>query len=230
MASSTKSLELPTRFEDVLAYLPIARITEYGKGQIIYRPKDVSASIYLLMTGTVAISQIADNGSEVLLEIVRPEELFGESAFIDDPRRSEQATGHRKGQGDGMGCFLHGRTRPETAASCGGVAASSRAAQRRVHPPDRELFTRHHRTAARPFAHPLLRAAGDRGGRRSRTDDAIYSRAAITVRRYVARTCHPIYESVPETRLLDLFAARYPHLSRCSEGIYQLGRRIFGVR
>jgi CRP/FNR family transcriptional regulator len=91
MASSTKSLELPTRFEDVLAYLPIARIVDYGKGQIIYRPKDVSASIYLLMTGTVEISQIAEDGSEVLLEIVRPEELFGESAFIDDPHRSEQA-------------------------------------------------------------------------------------------------------------------------------------------
>lgn len=92
MASSTKSLELPARFEDVLAYLPIANITEYDKGQIIYRPNEVSASIYLLMTGTVAISQIAEDGSEVLLEIVRPEELFGESAFIDDPRRSEQAT------------------------------------------------------------------------------------------------------------------------------------------
>jgi CRP/FNR family transcriptional regulator len=43
------------------------------------------------MTGTVEISQIAEDGSEVLLEIVRPEELFGESAFIDDPHRSEQA-------------------------------------------------------------------------------------------------------------------------------------------
>ena len=49
-------------------------------------------SIYLVMAGTVGVSQIADDGSEVLLEIVRPEELFGESAFIDDPRRSEQAT------------------------------------------------------------------------------------------------------------------------------------------
>ena len=92
MASSTKSLESPARFEDVLAYLPIAHITEYGKGQTIYRPKDVSTSIYLLMAGTVGISQISEDGSEVLLEIVRPEELFGESAFIDDPHRSEQAT------------------------------------------------------------------------------------------------------------------------------------------
>lgn len=92
MASSTTTSRLPAEFKDVLAYLPIASTTDYGKGQIIYRPKEVSRSVYLLMTGTVAISQIADDGSEVLLEIVRPEELFGESAFIDNSRRSEQAT------------------------------------------------------------------------------------------------------------------------------------------
>lgn len=92
MASSTTSLESPTRLEDVLEYLPIASTTEYGKGQIIYRPNDGLSNIYLLMTGTVGISQIAEDGSEVLLEIVRPDELFGESAFVDVPRRSEWAT------------------------------------------------------------------------------------------------------------------------------------------
>jgi CRP/FNR family transcriptional regulator len=44
----------------------------------------------------VGISQIAEDGSEVLLEIVRPEELFGESAFLDAPRRSERATAIEK--------------------------------------------------------------------------------------------------------------------------------------
>ena len=35
---------------------------------------------------------MAEDGSEVLLEIFRPEELFGESAFLDHPLRSERAT------------------------------------------------------------------------------------------------------------------------------------------
>jgi CRP/FNR family transcriptional regulator len=34
---------------------------------------------------------MAEDGSEVLLEIVRPDELFGESAFLNPPRRCEQA-------------------------------------------------------------------------------------------------------------------------------------------
>jgi len=76
--------------------LPISSTTEYGKGQMIYGPDNLSSSIYLVVAGKVEISQIADDGSEVLLEIVRPDELFGESAFLDVPRRSEQATAIEK--------------------------------------------------------------------------------------------------------------------------------------
>jgi len=65
--------------------------TEYGKGQLIYSRDDFSQSLYLVVTGKVGISQIADDGSEVLLEIVRPDELFGESALLDVARRPEEA-------------------------------------------------------------------------------------------------------------------------------------------
>ncbi len=92
MASSTTSLGLQTRTEDVLEHLPISSTLEYGKGQMIYGPDKLSKSIYLVVTGTVGISQIAEDGSEVLLEIVRPDDLFGESAFLDVSRRSERAT------------------------------------------------------------------------------------------------------------------------------------------
>jgi len=78
--------------EDVLAYLPISRTMEYGKGQTIYDPANVSNKIYLVVTGKVGISQIAGDGSEVLLDIVRSEELFGESAFLNICRRPERAT------------------------------------------------------------------------------------------------------------------------------------------
>jgi len=91
MASGTTSLAIQTRTEDVLAHLPVSSTTHYGKGQTIYGPDNLSDSIYLVVTGKVGISQIADDGSEVLLEIVRPDELFGESAFLDAPRRSERA-------------------------------------------------------------------------------------------------------------------------------------------
>ena len=92
MASSAASLELHTRTENVLEHLPVPSTTHYGKGQTIYGPDNPSNSIYLVVTGYVGISQIAEDGSEVLLEIVRPDELFGESAFFDVPRDSERAT------------------------------------------------------------------------------------------------------------------------------------------
>jgi CRP/FNR family transcriptional regulator len=67
-------------------------MVEYGKGQIIYSRCAAPKGLYLVVSGTVGISQIADDGSEVLLEIVRAGELFGESAFLDVSHRAEQAT------------------------------------------------------------------------------------------------------------------------------------------
>ena len=96
MASSTTSLKSNTRLEDVLAYLPLSRTTDYSAGQRIYGPYDLPTNIYLVLTGKVGVSLIAEDGSEVLLEIVRPDELFGESAFLGLSRRSERATAIEK--------------------------------------------------------------------------------------------------------------------------------------
>jgi CRP/FNR family transcriptional regulator, cyclic AMP receptor protein len=92
MALSSTSACLHTRIEDVLEHLPISCTTEYRKGRTIYGPDNPATSIYLVVTGKVAISQIAEEGREVLLDIVRTDELFGESAFLDGFRRAEQAT------------------------------------------------------------------------------------------------------------------------------------------
>jgi CRP/FNR family transcriptional regulator len=91
MAGSTTAVETQTSHEDVLAYLPASKTTEYGKGQTIYGLDRFPRSIYLVVAGTVGISQVTADGTEVLMEIVRPDELFGESAFLDVPRPSERA-------------------------------------------------------------------------------------------------------------------------------------------
>jgi CRP/FNR family cyclic AMP-dependent transcriptional regulator len=49
-----------------------------------------------VVSGKVKISHIAKNGPEVLLEIVRPDELFGESAILGLARPSELATAIEK--------------------------------------------------------------------------------------------------------------------------------------
>ena len=71
--------------------MPISGTTEYRKGQIIYGPEYPSNSIYLVVTGTVGISFVTTDGREVLLDIVPPDELFGESAFLGASRPAERA-------------------------------------------------------------------------------------------------------------------------------------------
>ena len=91
MASSFAS-PYPAQFDDVLAHLPNSATTEYRKGQIVYGPDQPSTNIFLLAAGKVKLSQIAEDGREILLEILRPDELFGESAFVNGHRCTEQAT------------------------------------------------------------------------------------------------------------------------------------------
>jgi CRP-like cAMP-binding protein len=70
------------RYEDVFALLPASKTTAYDKGQTIYGLDTYPRNIYMVINGTVGIMHTADDGSAVLLDIVRPNDLFGESAFI----------------------------------------------------------------------------------------------------------------------------------------------------
>ena len=94
MASTIAASEPRAPLEDVLAHLPVSSLVDYRKGQIIYGPDQPSKQFYLVVAGKVELSQLAEDGSEVLLDIIGPEELFGESAFHDVPRDSEQARAH----------------------------------------------------------------------------------------------------------------------------------------
>jgi len=78
--------------EDPLAHLPCSSIVEYKKGQIIYNQDQPSTSIYLVIEGKVKVCRVADDGHQVVVDIYQPDEFFGESAFLNLPHRSEQAT------------------------------------------------------------------------------------------------------------------------------------------
>ncbi len=94
----TGDAEPGAQLEDVLAHLPASDVLDYRKGEIIYSPNRPSKSFYLVMTGRVQLSQIAEDRSEILLDIVGPEELFGESAFHDVSKNSQLATAHEKAE------------------------------------------------------------------------------------------------------------------------------------
>jgi len=92
MASSPILTAPQKSLEDPLAHLPCSSIVEYRKGQMIYNQDQPSTSIYLVIDGKVKVSRLADDGHQVVVDIYQPDEFFGESAFLNLPHRSEQAT------------------------------------------------------------------------------------------------------------------------------------------
>ena len=78
--------------EDPLAYLPCSSILEYQKGQLIYNSDQPSTEIYLIIDGEVKVSRVDTTGNQVLIDIYRSDEFFGESGLLSLPNRPEQAT------------------------------------------------------------------------------------------------------------------------------------------
>src|ERR1017187_4920933 len=94
MVANAPALE--RNIEDVLAHLPISGTTEYNSWQTVYGPLIPAKSLYLVVSGKVGISRVAEAGTEGILDVVGPDELFGESAFLGAPRHSERATAIEK--------------------------------------------------------------------------------------------------------------------------------------
>ncbi|MDE3167549.1 MAG: Crp/Fnr family transcriptional regulator [Acidobacteriota bacterium] len=92
MASSPSVIPAAKPLEDPLAHLPCSSILEYRKGQIIYNQDQPCTSLYLVIDGKVKVSRLADDGRQVIVDIYQRDEFFGESAFLNLPHRSEQAT------------------------------------------------------------------------------------------------------------------------------------------
>jgi CRP/FNR family cyclic AMP-dependent transcriptional regulator len=76
--------------EDPLASLPVSRILEYPKGQVIYNQDQPPTGVYVIIDGKVKVCR-ETNGRTVVVDIYQTDEFFGESAFLSCPRRDEQA-------------------------------------------------------------------------------------------------------------------------------------------
>ena len=195
----TLAREVPeTRIEDVLAHLPMSRMKECGKGEVIYGPEYPSSSIYLLVAGKVRISQLAADRTEVLLDIIRPEEIFGESAFLDSRNVSERATAAEtckvmSWEVSDMEKLVSNRPRLAVALLQIFAQRNAQAALR-----IESFATEYHRAKARPIAVAFLREIRHLGAGRHGTHDAAHPRPPLAIRRDVPRNRHPLYEPFPQ--------------------------------
>lgn len=67
-----------------------SKMTKAPKKQIIYFPDENSNSVYLIKKGKVKISRMAGDGREIIIAILGPGEIFGESAITDKGAKREE--------------------------------------------------------------------------------------------------------------------------------------------
>jgi len=93
MTSSQAVVAPQIALKDPLAFLPHSSVTEHKRrGQVIYHQDQPSTSIHVVIEGRVKVSRMANDGRPTVVDIYRTNELFGESALLGLPQRSEQAT------------------------------------------------------------------------------------------------------------------------------------------
>lgn len=75
----------------------MARITTYarrlrkGRGEFIYIPGDRAELVYILRQGRVKLSVLSASGKEIAIDIIQPDEIFGEFALVDESLRTNMA-------------------------------------------------------------------------------------------------------------------------------------------
>jgi CRP/FNR family cyclic AMP-dependent transcriptional regulator len=65
--------------------------TEKKKNEPVYFENEPSQTIYFLKKGRVKITKYLPDGSEKVLSIINPGEIFGELAYLDEPERTDYA-------------------------------------------------------------------------------------------------------------------------------------------
>lgn len=91
MATSSAVISPSRPLEDPLAHLPRSSVVEYLKGQTIYSQQQPSLAVYLVIEGRVKVSRLAGDGRQVVVDIYRPDNIFGEATLLDAPPRADQA-------------------------------------------------------------------------------------------------------------------------------------------
>jgi CRP-like cAMP-binding protein len=65
--------------------------TKHGPGDLIFRKNDAGSGMMVVVKGRVKIMSVGVSGSEVLLNIIDPGQVFGEIALLDGEPRSADA-------------------------------------------------------------------------------------------------------------------------------------------
>ena len=82
MGTPGSGMPLQKLLEDPLAQLPCSTIAEYRKGQMVYSQEQPTTGMYLVIEGKVKVCRPTEGGIQVVVDIYKTDEFFGESAFL----------------------------------------------------------------------------------------------------------------------------------------------------
>jgi len=76
--------------EELIKLNTSSKMREVPKKHIIYFPEESSNSVYMIKKGKVKISRLSVDGREIIIAILGPGEIFGESAITDSFAKREE--------------------------------------------------------------------------------------------------------------------------------------------
>ena len=77
---------------DLIALAHLVRERRHPKGTLILSQGDQGDTLFLIRSGQVKVSVVAEDGREVILSVLGPGSFFGELALLDDEPRSAHVT------------------------------------------------------------------------------------------------------------------------------------------
>lgn len=77
---------------DLVAFARLVRERRESRGSLILSQGDRGDALFLIRSGQVKVSVVADDGREVILSVLGPGNFFGELALLDDAPRSAHVT------------------------------------------------------------------------------------------------------------------------------------------
>jgi CRP/FNR family transcriptional regulator, cyclic AMP receptor protein len=85
--------------DDVRELLSVARRRTFGKGEVVFHRDDIAESLHFVVRGRFAVRVSTPLGDNVLLDVLRPGDAFGELALlVPDERRSATVSALEDGE------------------------------------------------------------------------------------------------------------------------------------
>lgn len=66
----------------------IAKIFRFSKDSFVIKKGDMTSSLYLITKGVLKVRRMREDGKEIILSILRQNDIFGEMAFLENSPRS----------------------------------------------------------------------------------------------------------------------------------------------